>query len=122
MIRVCSARLNWRFDAGIRPDRNQKVDQETELGVVLTAREVPDGSIVTKLTGTTRYVIRHTLRLFQNQDPQSRKPPVQIDGTFLVNDRGDISQVSDDSKLIWYAEAQQIMDWLSEQLDPELDQ
>jgi hypothetical protein len=63
------------------------INRGTDIGVLLPAADIPPGAVVTKPTGTSRYILRHSLRLFQNQDSKAA-PPIDVAGTFLINEAG----------------------------------
>lgn len=95
------------------------LNEDTWIGLLLPARLIPDGSKVTKRTGQVEYVIRHKLTVFQNQDPKSNVPPIEIEGTFLVGSRGDISQINPETMLLWWGTARDVRDQLTDIVDDE---
>jgi len=80
------------------------IDRRERLGVMLPASMIPDGAIVTKRTGSTELVLRHSLRVYPIQG--SGQVPMVVEGTFLHAGRGDINQIKPDTILVWRIEAE----------------
>lgn len=85
------------------------------IQVLLPAFRIPDGSVVSKRTGMSPYALKHSLKVFRSGLAEKLEPLV-IQGFFLVNERGDINQIGDDTPLHWHVSAGEFSDQLQEAL------
>lgn len=87
---------------------------EDEIGILLRAEQIPNRSVVTKKTGSTRYVLRHDLIVY----PISTKKTVEksdvmtMKGFFLIGPCGDVNQIASTQELIWRITAEEFTDKL----------
>lgn len=90
---------------------NEKICQETELRVLLPAEEIPDGATVSKRTGEERYVLRHNLRVFPD-DELRRSGAVVFDvtGYFMIGARGNVTQVQGKKMIHWVVVAEDFVE------------
>jgi hypothetical protein len=89
-----------------------QIDNDTNISVLMEAHLIPDGSIVAKRTGYSTHVIRQKLKVYQ--DTKGEKP-MEIEGTFLVDERGNINKIKPDTILAWTMRAESFYDWLVDQ-------
>jgi hypothetical protein len=84
---------------------------ETNLGVLLPARLIPDDAHVTKVRGEKRYRLLHRVRVFMADG--KRHEIASDDGArFLHNGRGEFNAVSGDTILVWHVGAEELHDFL----------
>jgi hypothetical protein len=78
------------------------------IGVILPARDIPEGSVVTKVTGTKKYTISSSVKFYGDE----RFPHVKTDGTvrFLLSE-GDVNVVSQSLELKWEVSPQELVDY-----------
>lgn len=76
--------------------------------VLLPAKMIPDHATVSKRTGEYTMVLRHDLTVYVVK-PDG---PLKITGYFLVNERGDINQVTEETRLHWHVTAEELVDTL----------
>lgn len=72
------------------------------MKILLPAREIPLGEIVTKKTGAKKYVIRDRITVYSVTGVQQ---VIKADSgsRFLIRDTGDATTVSGDAELMWDA-------------------
>lgn len=92
--------------------KNDTICPETEIRVLLSAGDIPDGARVTKRNGDVRYTLRHRLKIYGSHDIHSENRPIIIDGTFLISDTGDVNQVTPGKKLMMITTAEEFVDSL----------
>ena len=86
------------------------------MKVIMTARDIPYESVVTKQGGTKRYVLKHTIRLFDQTGIQ-RELASYEDSRIIMSDRGDGYAVSGATELVWHVSACTLRAYLEAQAD-----
>lgn len=89
---------------------NKILCPEDAVMVLLPAHKIPDGAIISRRTGDYRYTLRHGVTVYPV--PKTDAKPLKIDGFFVVNERGDINQVTPDTLLHWNTTAEGLVDTL----------
>lgn len=71
------------------------------MKLLIEAKYIPDGTVVTKKTGTQEYIIRDSIKIYTYDTKGSGlKEILNSDGTkYMVSSRGDINMVSGDTVL-----------------------
>lgn len=73
------------------------------MKVLIPAKDIPLGSIVTKKTGDKPYTIREGVKIYGTVEQQTTREIKCDDGTrFLVSAAGDINIVNSDTELLWH--------------------
>jgi len=72
------------------------------MKLILKARKIPIGSIITKNNGTKKYVLRSEIRVYdqQNKVHEFRTQKAKI----LMSETGDANLIGDDIKLYWISD------------------
>jgi len=80
------------------------------IKVILPARDIPEGSTVTKITGTKKYTISSTVKFYGGEE---KYPHVESDGTvrFLLSEGGDVNVISHNLELKWKVSPQELVDF-----------
>lgn len=84
------------------------------IKVILKAGSIPLGSTVTKVRGDKTYLLKDRLTLFDAQS-QIRELKASVDTKILVSSNGDGVAVSNDTELCWYADEQDILNFLTKE-------
>lgn len=92
-----------------------EIRMDQTIKVLLPASLVPDGSRVSKRTGESEYVLRHSLTVYP-EDALRKKgtEKISLRGLFLLGETGNITQVSDSTLLHWIVEASELVEHLQE--------
>jgi len=77
------------------------------MKVVLAARFIPEGAIVTKVTGQKEYKLTSEIKFYGEGAPENVTADKNI--RFLVND-GQINIITADKELMWRVEANELRD------------
>lgn len=85
-------------------------EMDCRIKLILLAGQIPLGSIVTKITGEKRYVLKDRLRVF-TEEGETRTVNCDAGTRFLVYE-GDANVVSCDKELIWLATDDEARDYL----------
>jgi hypothetical protein len=88
---------------------NTQICPEDELRVLLPASKIPNGATITKRTGEVVYILRQGLKVYSDTKGER---PLDIEGVFLINTRGEINQVKPDTLLHWHVTAETLVDEL----------
>lgn len=87
-----------------------------EIAVLLPASDIPDGSEVSKRTGTNRFILKEEINVYGTK--KEKMEPIKIKGQneckFLVNDRGSINVVNVDTLLLWHTDTDELYWFLDE--------
>lgn len=100
------------------------------IEVILVAYEIPDGSSVRKATGTKVYILRRGVRLHVERgeltvdgvpvvDLATTPKTVGVSGCVMLASGGDITVVSDTTRLAWLTDRGTLLDFLEEERDAE---
>ncbi len=85
-----------------------------EIGIILPACEIPDGSIVTKRTGTYRHMINKRIPIYGKVKGGPREMKQQgIVFIIKIDDPEYITALKDDTMLIWWTTEEKYYDHLS---------
>ena len=87
------------------------IDPDDLLFILMRAANIPDKSRVKKRTGEVIYTLRTKLTVYP--EVRGEKPPLSVDGVFLVSHSGDINQITPDLLLLWEIEAGSLVDMLN---------
>lgn len=88
---------------------NDKICQEDVLFILLQACKIPDRAHVRKRTGEQEFVLVRNITLYQSKKGIQ---PVKIEGYFLMNERGDVTQINSAQFLHWRVAAEDFVDIL----------
>lgn len=86
------------------------------MKVIMAARDIPFESVVTKQSGTKKYTLKHTIRVF-DLDGAQRELAAYGDSCLLVSDRGDAYAVSGATELVWHVPTCTLRAYLEAQAD-----
>lgn len=82
-----------------------------EIKILLNARDIPDGSVVMKRTGTSKSILKTSVKFYS----KNAKPMIIKDENvrYLVHDTGDsINVIPDNTELIWISDICTIYNFL----------
>lgn len=87
-----------------------------EIKVILPAGKIPQGEIVSKITGTYTYNIVDRIIIY-NEIKNERQPILAEKGTqFMTDNNGHISCISDDKELVWHTELADLRRWIDKEI------
>lgn len=69
-----------------------------EMKIILKAGQIPVGSKVTKKTGSFVYLIKNTIRIFDEKFKDIRSGD---DSRFLISSCGDINVIGSETEVVW---------------------
>ena len=87
-----------------------------DIKIILPAYDIPDGSTVTKITGTYQYILSKTIRIFGELKQEIKQQNI----VFLTkpdNPINFISAIADYTSLIWVTTEEELYEYLQEKLD-----
>ena len=83
------------------------------MKVLMPAKDIPLGAIVTKKTGDKPYTIRENVKIYGTVEQQTIREIKCDDGTrFLVSATGDINIVNSDTELLWHVSDRDLYNYL----------
>ncbi len=86
------------------------------MKVIQSLKNIPEGSIVTKITGNKEYIVRSSIKIYGDK-PQELKAQ---DGTrFLVANDGSISCLHGETELAWHVTEINFLRWLEMYINEE---
>lgn len=94
----------------------QHLNLNSQLGLVVQAALVPDGSTVSKKTGSKPYTLRHTLKVYRDSSVGG-PTPFEMQGCFLLSD-GSVDQINPSTELLWRVSVAELHDILDYIVDP----
>lgn len=81
--------------------------------VLLPARLIPKGSIVTKRSGSVEYKLESSIRVYSKPDLEFKEQRIESDGVcFLLGEHGSINAISDHTVLSWQVLEGDLLDFL----------
>jgi len=106
---------------GIRTEI-EELGSPNEIGVILTAKDIPDNSNTTKRTGTTIYILRKEIKIYgemydetySESNPERHKKISQEGIVFLIkhDDPHNITAIPRDTILIWITNEDEYYNYL----------
>ena len=92
---------------------------EDILRILLPAKQIPNGSMVSKKNGAYTYTLTHSLKAYPEsvKSGEERGEMIEIKGLFLHGNRGNINQVKPDTELHWHVDAEWLVDHLQRRWD-----
>jgi len=69
-----------------------------KIGIIIEVGNVPEGWVVTKRTGTVEHTVRKAITIY-GTDKGKQVIDAAPGSCFLVNDRGDISAITNNTKV-----------------------
>jgi hypothetical protein len=89
---------------------------KSEIKVILPAGKIPQGEIVSKITGTYKYNIHDSIVIY-HEVKNERQPIIAEKGTrFMTDHSGHISCISDEKELVWHTELADLRRWLNKEM------
>jgi len=80
--------------------------------IILPARDIPTGSIVTKPTGSKEYMLKREIKISGSpSNPAGFTFTAGLDRAFIV-DKGDIRWTLGHEDLLWKVDSQTFLGWL----------
>jgi hypothetical protein len=71
-----------------------------EIKVILPIKELPEDSVVTKLTGTKKYRVRKDIRVY-SQTGSLQTISAEGGSRLLLAENGDSNAINGDTEVIW---------------------
>ena len=84
----------------------------SEIGIVLSAGEIPDGSVVIKRTGEKRYMLSRKINIYGKSKPEIK----YCSGILFLMSEEYINTVLSDTLLIWITTEEDYFNYLGELL------
>lgn len=82
--------------------------------IVLEACYVPDGSYVTKPTGTKPYMLKRDVKIYGMPDNQQPVLPINADGIAFLFSDGEINAITEDSLVaVHFSNLAELTEWLA---------
>ena len=76
------------------------VNEFIMIKIILPAAEIPDGSIVTKRTGSKQYTLQSVIKYY-DLEGKCREIKTEDSVKLLISDNGSINAVSPETELVW---------------------
>lgn len=81
-----------------------------EIGIIIVAHKIPDGSIVTKRTGTYRHLLKKKMAIYgKNSQVLQQQGIVYI---IKINDPEYITAIPNDTELIWWTTEEEFYNYI----------
>lgn len=76
-----------------------------DMRVLLVAKYILDGAIVTKATGKKKYTLRRSIKIYgENQ----KEIQCDVDNIFLIDEYGNINMISDSTELMVHISVEEL--------------
>lgn len=86
------------------------------MKVLIEAKEIPVGGIVTKKTGEKQYIIRDDIKIYGSTGPEQtetlRELRADRDTRFMVSEDCTINIISGNTELLWHVDAEELYRYL----------
>jgi hypothetical protein len=87
-----------------------------EIKVILPAGKIPQGEIVSKITGTYTYNIKDRIVIY-HEVKNKLQPIIAEKGTrFMTDNSGHISCISEEKELVWHTELADLQRWINKEI------
>ena len=86
------------------------------MKIILPVKEIPIGSVVTKVNGTKRYEVNRVLKIYGDVAGVPKEIKLDINARFLIPMDGltSINVIDGETEVVWDADCNQIQSYLYE--------
>jgi len=86
-----------------------------EIGIIIAAYKIPDGSTVTKRTGTYRHLLRKKMAIYGKGQIQLKQEGIVY--IIKINDPEYITAIANDTLLVWWTTEEEMYDFIDYKME-----
>ncbi len=83
-----------------------------EIGIIIAAHKIPDGSTVTKKGGSYRHLLKHQMTIY-GESSQKHLHQEGIVYIIKIDDPEYITAIPNDTELVWWTTEEEFFDYVS---------
>ena len=87
-----------------------------EIGIIIAAYKIPDGSVVTKKGGSFRHLLKKKMIIYGTGPKQTEQTQIKQEGIVYIikiDDPEYITAIPNDTELIWWTTEEEFFDYVT---------